>query len=174
MDNNTEVETGVEEEVQDAPTEQKEEIASPQPEQGIDYEALLAEKDAELAKVKEEKENYKKGLLKAKGKLPEEELEEDLSADDKMRQIAQEVVLSTKESQLNQEKDELYKKALKENKEMKLAMATGTSSNAQGSNQEKPQFETPSDKKDEALLAKFGGDQTKVDRFKALHANREA
>ncbi len=174
MSKDTEVETGVKEDVQDAPTEQKEEIASSPTEQEVDVADVIAAKDAELAKVRGERDNYKKGMLKAKGKLPEEDLDEELSSEDKMRQIVREEMLDTKEAQLSEEKDAIIKKALKENKEMKLALATGSSSNVSGSNQEKPVFETGSDKKNDALLNRFGGDQTKVDRFKKLQTEREA
>lgn len=112
----------------------------------VDYEALLAQKDAEIAQVREEKDNYKKGLLKAKGKLPEfnqrdtDETEEDV--DSLVARKVQEAMLSTKEAQLNAEKDLALKAVLKRNKELEIALKNRgqvTSPSADGSNQDKPE-----------------------------------
>jgi len=91
----------------------------------VDYEAVLAQKDAELAKVRDEKENYRKGMLIAKGKLPEENnLDNDSSetTEQMMRRIAREEALSTKEAQLQADKDDAYKAIIKRNKELEVAL----------------------------------------------------
>lgn len=160
----TEETKGVEEVTEIAPAQQE-----------VDYEALLAEKDAELAKVKDERENYKKGLLKAKGKLPEESqretdgLEED--ADSRTRRIVQETLLSTKEAQLHAEKEQVLKAALKRNKELETALKNRgqiTSSSGEGSNQEKPEGKRDnyfSNDQLNALRAK-GYDDKKIEELK--------
>ena len=116
-----------------------------QPSTEVDYEAVLAQKDAELAKVNQEKENYRKGLLKAKGKLPEDnqsDADEPEEQETVMRRIVREEMLSTKEAQLQAEKDQALKAVLKRNKELETALKNRTditSVSGQGSNQEKPE-----------------------------------
>ncbi len=101
----------------------------------VDYEAMLAAKDLELAKVQIEKESYRKGMLKAKGKPVGDEPEEDL--DERFRIIAREEALRAQESQIVAQKEELLRKALKENRELKLAQLNkGTPSAAIGSHSE--------------------------------------
>lgn len=111
----------------------------------VDSETLLAQKDAEIAKIATERDNYRKGLLKAKGKLPDEE-ELDTSTPEGLealvdRKVA-EKLLNTKEAQLQAEKDAIIKQTLKRNKELELALKNRTdvtSTSGQGSNQEKPE-----------------------------------
>lgn len=86
------------------------------------YEELLAEKEAELQKAQEERDNYRRGMLKAKGKVQEETFSEEESDEDKMRRIAREEALSIREQMIQREKDDLIKKALKENSELKIAL----------------------------------------------------
>lgn len=115
------------------------------PAQEVDYEALLAEKDAELIKVQSEKENYRKGLLKAKGKIPDDyqsDTDNIEDADSRTRRIVEETLLSTRESQLHSEKDAVLKAALKRIKEVELALknrGSVTSGTGEGSNQDKPE-----------------------------------
>ncbi len=111
----------------------------------VDYEAVLAEKDAELAKVQQEKENYRKGLLKAKGKLPEEH-QSDADDPEELEALidrkVSEKLLNTKEAQLQAEKDQALKAVLKRIKELEIALKNRTdvtSVSANGSNQEKPE-----------------------------------
>jgi hypothetical protein len=142
--------------------------------QEVDYEAVLKAKDEELAKVKEEKENYKKGLLKAKGKLPEDyqtDTDEPEDAESLTRRIVQETLLSTKEAQLQVEKDQALAAVLKRNKELELALKNRgqiTSTSAEGSNQDKPEVNTDkyfSNEQIKALKAK-GYDDKKIDILK--------
>lgn len=86
-----------------------------------DYEAKVASLEAEKAKLVEETANWKLAALKAKNKAKDEGTVED--EDEKVRRIAQEVVANSKLVQLDTEKDALIKKALKENKELKLALS---------------------------------------------------
>ena len=89
-----------------------------------DLEKALAEKDAELAKIAQERDNYKLGLLKAKGKILEEEpLEKsELTVAELVAQEVKNQLFSTKENQLQAEKDSILQQALKENKELKVAL----------------------------------------------------
>lgn len=81
---------------------------------------LLADKDAELAKIKEERENYKRGMLIAKGKTKEddEDAEGKPSVQELVRQAVREEMLSSKEQAIINEKDEIIKKALREKDEL--------------------------------------------------------
>lgn len=116
-----------------------------------DYSALLAIKDAELAKVREEKDNYRKGLLAAKGKLPEETdpyayTETKVLDEDLMRKIAREEYLNTKESQLQSERETALQAVVKQNEELRLALKNRSqvASTTGGSNQERPEVKTDS------------------------------
>lgn len=140
----------------------------------VDYEAVLAQKDAELAQVRVEKDNYRKGLLKAKGKLPEDN---QLDADDPesmeaiIERKVQEKFLSTKEAQLQAEKDQALKAVLKRNKELETALKNRgqiSSSSGEGSNQDKPEGKKDnyfSNDQISALKAK-GYDDKKIETLK--------
>lgn len=98
--------------------------AAPQP--GVDtvpaapHVPTIAEVElsAELEAVRIEKDNYKRGLLKAKGKLPDDE-QPDL--DQLVSQKVAEALESSKASDLERKEKELVDKILQENKELKLA-----------------------------------------------------
>ena len=73
---------------------------------------------AQIAKLETEKENYRKAYLKEaeKGGNPADEDE-----DGRMRRIAQEELSNSRLVEIAREQDEIIQKALKENKELKLA-----------------------------------------------------
>ena len=111
-----------------------------------DYAAILAEKEAELAKVQEEKENYRKGLLKAKGKIiddyqPDTDTE---SEDERIARIVDERLLSTKEAQISLERQAALDAVIKRNKELELALKNRSQiqSTSGGSNEDKPEIKT--------------------------------
>lgn len=140
----------------------------------VDYEAILAQKDAEIAKVREEKDNYRKGLLQAKGKLPEETVIDTQNPEELEALIDRKVserLLNTKEAQLQADKDNALKAVLKRNKELELALKNRgqiTSTSAQGSNQDKPEVKTDnyfSQDQITALKAK-GWDDKKIEEAK--------
>lgn len=140
----------------------------------VDYEALLSQKDAEIAKVREEKDNYRKGLLQAKGKLPED-TEIDTQNPEQLEALidrkVNERILSTKEAQLQAEKDSALKAVLKRNKELELALKNRgqiTSTSAQGSNQDKLEVKTDSYFSTEQIndLKKRGWDDKKIEAAK--------
>src|SRR5258708_3023789 len=141
----------------------------------VDYEAILKHKDDELLKVREEKENYRKGLLKAKGKLLDEDETDTQSSEtteQMMRRVAREELLSTKEAQLQAEKDDALKSVLKRNKELEIALKNRgqiTSPSGQGSNQDKPEGKIDnyfSNEQISALRAK-GYDDKKIEVLKS-------
>ena len=163
---------GVETKTENAPVQQ--ETVATQTATEVDYEAIIAAKDAEIAKVAAEKENYKKGLLKAKGKLPEDDQSDTDSLEDMETIIDRKVtekLLSTKEAQLQAERDNALKAVLKRNKELELALKNRgqiTSASGSGSNQDKPEVRTDnyfSPEQISALKAK-GFDDKKIETLK--------
>lgn len=110
----------------------------------VDYEAELKKKDDELVKIREEKENYKRGLLKAKGKIPDEDdnsSNDDETLDAKIDRKVQERLLATKEAQILAEKDAVILAQSRKLKELSLAVKNRSqiSNSGQGSNQEMPE-----------------------------------
>jgi hypothetical protein len=88
--------------------------------------AVVAEKDAKIAKLEEERDNYKAVALKRLGKLPNDG--EFLSGDDdekKEMSVAEQIRLALLDKEIESEKkakeDEL-KRIIKENGELKLAL----------------------------------------------------
>ena len=169
----SETKPAVETKVEVAATPQETKVETPsqtQPE--VDYEAELQKKDAEIAKVREEKDNYRKGMLKAKGKLPEEDdnsSEEDLDA--KIDRKVQERLLQTREAQVQSEKDALVLSLAKKNKELTLALKNRgqiNTSSGQGSNQERPEGKVDNVLSNDQLasLKARGWDDKKIEEFK--------
>lgn len=140
----------------------------------VDYEAELAKKDAEIAKVRDERENYKKGLLKAKGKLPDEDdnsLNDEEDIDSKVKRLVQEQLLETREAQTLAEKDVLVLNLAKKNKELTLALknrAQVSSNSGQGSNQEKVESKSDNILSNDQLssLKARGWDDKKIEEYK--------
>lgn len=137
----------------DAPTidqgvETKNEVVAPEPQvSGVDYEALLREKEEQLAKISQERENYKQGLLRAKGKASEEDLfADEVVQEDKLRAIVREELLSTESAKIAKEREELLNKVLRENKELKHAFKAkaqvATAPISAGTNLDRPEANT--------------------------------
>lgn len=93
----------------------------------VDYEAVVSNLLDENKKLSTERENYRRGLLKAKGKLQEEEEEpkEDLEAlvDRKVR----ETLVESQWGQSQKKLEEMTRAMAKENKELKLALVNKAS-----------------------------------------------
>ena len=87
----------------------------------IDAGARIAELEAEKAKLATERDNYRIGMLKAKGKTPVV-LDEDEGEDDKIRRISSETLADSRLADIARELDSIIKKALIENKELKMAL----------------------------------------------------
>lgn len=132
----------------------------------IDYAAELAKKDAELAKLAIERDNYKNGLLAAKGKLPEQQVVEnqpDIEA--LIDQKVSEKLYSEKEKQIQAEKNALLEDALKKVSELSTALANkqGITTSAGGTSsdnsQPQNQFFSPDQIRD---LKARGWDDAKI------------
>lgn len=117
--------------------------------QGVDHAAEMAAKDAEIARVREERDNYKRGMLKAKGKVDDDDLGEE-STEDTMRRIAREEYLNTKEAQLMVDRKKAEEALIKENSELRLAAknkpATTTASGSSSARDESQIVSTPAEK----------------------------
>lgn len=157
----------------EAAAPQQENVESPVSTE-VDYEAILAQKDAELQKVRDEKENYRKGMLKAKGKIPEESQSDTDEPEDLETIIdrkVQEKFLSTKEAQIQAEKDMALKAVLRQNRELQVALKNRgqiTSTAGAGSNQEKPEGKIDNTLSNDqiATLKAKGWDDKKIEEFK--------
>lgn len=144
------------------------------PVQEVDYEALLKQKDEELLKVREEKENYRKGMLKAKGKLPDDaetDNQDHESVDSLIEKKVKETFLSTREAQIQAEKDAAIAALAKRNRELEVALKNRgqiTSATPVGTNQEIPVSKVDSYFSEEQIrsLKAKGYDDKKIERLK--------
>ncbi len=98
----------------DAGAEPVEKIETP------DYLADLKAKDEKIAKLQQERDNYKNGMLKYKKQTDKEE---ELTDEDRFRQIAREELLNSDLARANADKEDLVKKMAKELSEAKIALA---------------------------------------------------
>ncbi len=89
-----------------------------------DAESRLAELEAQKQKAVEEAANYKLAYLKEKSK--KQETFEDETEDERIERIVNQKIADTKIAQIDAEKEALLRKALKENKELKLAQMNRT------------------------------------------------
>lgn len=91
-----------------------------------DYEAKVAALEAEKTRLVEESANYKMAYFKEKSKRKEnfEDDEDDLDA--KIERTVQEKLKQSRLAEIAFEQDAIIKKALKENKELKLAQLNKT------------------------------------------------
>ncbi len=143
---------------QSAPTGQK------------DPEQLLEEANARIAKLAEERDNYKRGMLKAKGKLDNDDDEDEPDMREIARQEARAMLMDTDWAKASQERDELITRMAKENKELRLAFSnkpgTGT---GHGGNQDaqRPTDNILSEEQERDLRSR-GWDDKKIEHFKNL------
>ena len=89
------------------------------PETPEDLEAKVSALEVEKARLIEQGANYKLAYLKEKSRRDDEEPE--IEEDDKMRKVVREELANSRLAEIALEQDGLIKKALKENKELKLA-----------------------------------------------------
>ena len=104
----------------------------------VDSEAVISQLLDENKRLETERDNYRRGILKAKGKLPEEEVdasEEDLDA--RIERKVSERLLETQWAANQKRLEEELKKQARENKELKKSLANRSqlSSTGQGSGQ---------------------------------------
>lgn len=88
-----------------------------------DYEARIAQLEKEKADLVVRESNYKMALLKEKSK---KEVDPDESEEDRIRRITLETISENKIVAIDAEKEELFKKLARENKELKLAQLNNT------------------------------------------------
>ena len=131
-----------------------------------DLEAKNVALEAEKAKLIEEAANYKMAYLKAKQKAREEPTDE--AEDEKMRQIAQETLANSRLAEIAREQDAIIKKALKENKEYRLAIANKTDVSATtGASTEGPVVkDTMVTPEQLAAFKKMGWTDKDIERYK--------
>ncbi len=86
-----------------------------------DYEVKVAALEAEKAKLTEEAANYRVAFLKEKSKNGGEE-----DDDERMERIAKKTLAESRVADIVREQDAIIKKALRENKELKLAQMNKT------------------------------------------------
>lgn len=128
--------------------ETKTETATTQ--QEVDLAKELEETRQQLAKKTEVAENYKRGMLKAKGKIPGDDQMDDGQPEDmeeKMRRIAREEQANSEVAQLQAKEKAQLDAILKRNKELELALRNRgqiTNTSAGGSNEDKPEVKTDS------------------------------
>ncbi len=85
-----------------------------------DAEARIAALEQEKAKLIEEGANWKVAALKYKSKAKDEGLDDE-DEDEKVRRIVDERLANSRLAEIAREQDAIIQKALKENKELKLA-----------------------------------------------------
>ena len=114
-----------------------------------DYEKILAEKDAKIAKLSSDNENYKKGIKKWQRLAKEEDSyveQSPLENEELQSLIDQKVKEAISASQLAEavkERDEFISKMAKENSELKVALKNRPGSpTGSGTNTEKPEVKT--------------------------------
>ena len=89
----------------------------------VDYEAESLKLNTELAKVRAERDNYKRGMLKAKGKVTTDDTSEDeLSLDERIERKVQEKLLESQEAKLVEAQTKIIKDASTKVKELTLAL----------------------------------------------------
>lgn len=107
------------EEEKQALEEKQGEGGAPEP---TELEKKLAVQDELLVKLAAERDNYKKGMLKAKGKLKDDITDEEETVEDKVDRLVKEALLDTQFTDAQRQKDQLIKDALARNKELETAL----------------------------------------------------
>jgi len=93
-------------------------------EEGSEFETKIASLEAEKATILEREANYRLAYLKEKKK--NEQLDLDETEEERIRRIARDELAQERLVAIDSEKEELLKKTLKENKELKLAISNKT------------------------------------------------
>lgn len=124
--------------------------------------------EARFTQLEAEKENYRKAYLKeaTKNKSKEENLDED--DEDKMRRIAAETLANSRIAEIAREQDDIIKRALKENKELKLASLNKTTVvAAQGAHSESTAVQDTSITPEQMTqFKKMGWGDKEIERYK--------
>lgn len=143
--------------------------ASSEIDYATEYEKLLQEN----VKIASDRDNYKTGLLKAKGKIPSDEEENDMEA--RITARVKSELLSAKEADIQARKDELVKQSFAKVKELSLALKNPKGSPGQTSSTEGMTSRTDNTLSPDqiATLKAKGWDDKKIELFKKnLSKNR--
>jgi hypothetical protein len=92
----------------------------------VDYEKVLADKDAEIAKLTSDRDNYRTATLSMKGKLPVDDNGNPTAeaVEQLIERKVEEKYLEGTLAKANQEKDEIIRRQSAELKEVKVALAS--------------------------------------------------
>lgn len=133
-----------------------------------DYETTIASLKAREAKLVEERDNYKVGMLKYKAKA-REELSDDEDSE-RIKIAAKEALAESQLAEIARELDDINRKALKENKELKLALQNRTNTTpaaAMGTHSEStPVKDTIITPEQMAYFKQRGWSDTDIERYK--------
>lgn len=139
----------------------------------VDLAKELEDTRTALAKKTEDAENYKRGMLKAKGKLPADSEDEETgeNMEDKIRRIAREEAANTEIAQLRAKEAAQVAAIVKRNKELELALKNRgqvSSPSGAGSNQEKPEGKVDDYLSNDqiAFFKSKGWDDKKIEAYK--------
>lgn len=136
-----------------------------------EFEKQLADKDDLISKLTTDRDNYKKGMLKAKGKLKEDGTPEFVETEEeKFDRMFQEKMLDSQLSQALKEKDDIIKSSVKRISELETALKNRGGIATAGSGSGSATKVTPKDpvlSEDMiATLKSKGWDDKKIERYK--------
>ena len=123
--------------------------------------------EARYKKLEEEKENYRKAYLKEseKNRMPE-----NLDEDGKMAEVARRVLGESRLAEIAREQDAIIQKALKENKELKLAQLNKTTASPSGAigthSESAPVRDTLITPEQDAFFKSKGWGPKEIERYK--------
>ena len=118
------------------------EVDSPEASQENEILNALQAKDEEIARLARERDNYRKGMLKAKGKQKDYYDDDEPDLEEKIDRIVAEKILSKEEDKVRAERDQMVQRLAIENAELRKAVANRTQVNVAtgtGSSAEAPE-----------------------------------
>ena len=135
----------------------------------VDAETRMTQILAENKKLAEERDNYRRGMLKAKSRISEEVETEDEDFDAKVARVVEEKLSQTQWAEAQTRLETEAMKLARENKELKKSLANRSqiSSTGQGSSQEVTQVQDSKFNPDKiSELKKRGWSDKKIELFK--------
>lgn len=132
----------------------------------------------QIAKISKERDNYRTGLLKAKGKIDGEETTPE-EEEERIRKIVREENLNSELNRLNQEQALVIEKISKDNKELRVALQNriNVSGTPSGGSQDKPEAKDSSyfsEEQKETLRQRFLKSGVKPDKVEQMIKEAEA
>lgn len=133
-------------------------------------ETRLAELNAKLLKTETERDNYKKGMLIAKGKIEDDEEPPAVDVSELVKKEVQAALNDSDYLATVKERDELIEKTMRENRELRLAFkGKAGAPSASGSNQDSQKVaDHVLSEEQERDLKSRGWDDKKIAHFKSL------